>query len=77
MNGDVLNDAIFNRNAKVEEAFHLNFKITTADIYDLNGMVQSAVAANEDIYDAVYIKPDQATSLITENMLVNLPLLAR
>lgn len=72
INGDVLNDAVFNRNAKVAKQFNLNFKITKGDIYKLNEMVQTAVASGEQIYDIVYVKPDAASKLLTENTLINL-----
>ena len=49
-NGEVLNDAIFNRNAKIEELFN----ITITSEYDDNphNLVKKAVSAGDSAYDA-------------------------
>ena len=49
-NGEVLNDAIFNRNAKIEELFN----ITITSEYDDNphNLIKKAVSAGDSAYDA-------------------------
>ena len=72
INGEVLNDAIYNRNAQIEAAFNLNITVSNEDVYELNTVVQTAVASGEDVYDVVYIKPDESAGILSENMLINL-----
>ena len=51
-NGEILNDAIYTRNIKIEDRFNINLtQITTTD--DINNEVKQVVMAGDDAYDLV------------------------
>ncbi|MGN1127614.1 MAG: hypothetical protein ACI4T6_01515, partial [Candidatus Flemingiibacterium sp.] len=56
LNGETINDAIYNRNEKVKQK--LNCEITEVNAADYNTMatdLQTLVVAGDDVYDAVYM----------------------
>lgn len=69
INGEPLNDAVYNRNLAVQE----KYGVTVVDIHgnynDLAGDARKTIAAGEDAYDMLCF---QAASLITDGYLVNL-----
>ena len=52
-NGEMLNDAIFNRNAKIQERFHIVIETTTGGRKDIEKQVNASVAAGDDTYELV------------------------
>ncbi len=52
-NGDTLNDAIFNRNRAVEEAY--NAEISLISLPDTNGTVRKNIQAADDFADIVFV----------------------
>ena len=71
MNGDFLNDAVYERNRNVEEL--LNIKITSQleDLGSIGGKVQKAVSAGDDSWDAVYIRLYEAPSYLSGGIFMN------
>ena len=51
VNGDIINDAVYNRNKKIEEKY--NITITEVGVDDFSGTVRKTVNAGDDIYDVV------------------------
>ncbi|MCL2813717.1 MAG: hypothetical protein FWD23_03870 [Oscillospiraceae bacterium] len=51
LNGDIINDAVFNRNKKIEEKY--NVSITESVVTDFPGTIRKTVRAGDDLYDVV------------------------
>jgi len=51
VNGDIINDAVFNRNKKIEEKY--NIEISEVGVNDCVGTARKTVKAGDDIYDVV------------------------
>jgi len=49
VNGDIINDAVYNRNTKIEEKY--NITITEVGVNDFAGNIRKTVNAGDDIYD--------------------------
>ncbi len=74
-NGEVLNDAVYNRNRKAESA--LNFKLEEIisieeDITIHNQQIQDAVLSGEDLYDVVYASIKYSPAMLTDGYFLNL-----
>ena len=69
-NGDIINDATWERNATIEDKF--NVKIVERRESDVATAVKTAVAAGDDICDAAYILTYNMGALITEGVLQDL-----
>lgn len=66
--GDVLDDAVYERNQRVMEKFNVNFKweIGTNEYSDLG---KTAILAGEDIYDAIMIHSRMAFNFMQQELL--------
>lgn len=51
LNGDIINDAVFNRNKKIEEKY--NVAILESVVTDFPGTIRKTVRAGDDLYDVV------------------------
>ncbi|MCL1793040.1 MAG: extracellular solute-binding protein [Oscillospiraceae bacterium] len=51
VNGDVINDAVYNRNSKIEEKYNITIKEISVDNPQVETKVTQAVKAGDDIYD--------------------------
>ena len=74
-NGEILNDAIYNRNKFIEEKFNINFKEITADIGAIESRTRTTVQAGDDAYDVIYCPRSNNApigSLITQGLFYNL-----
>lgn len=72
MTGEVIDDAVFNRNRFLEEKYNFKMNVIEYPIGDLAGMVTAAVAAQEDIYDVTYVRGNQLNALISDGAVMNL-----
>lgn len=78
LNGEALNDAVYNRNRTVEDK--LNCKIVEKclendagnTITRITDLAQQSIMANENEYDVMYLPINQNTSLITQGYLLDL-----
>ena len=52
-NGDVINDAVFQRNTKIEEKYNITFKEIVVENPQLTSLTQKSVKAGDDTYDVV------------------------
>jgi len=69
-NGDILNDAVYDRNLMVEDK--LNVKITKVDSKDVKGDLNNAVMAGDDAFDAVVGIISQYSASLTSGQLLEL-----
>jgi len=68
--GDIMNDAIFERNSKVSEKF--NLKITKIDAPDVGGSgANTAILAGEDAYDIIVAHARTAFNYANEKLVID------
>ena len=72
MTGEILDDAIFERNRFLEEKFNFQLKLNIVDIGAIYNTVRTVLTAGEDVYDAIFITGHEVYNLVLENMLYNL-----
>ena len=75
ISGEVLDDAIYNRNRFIEAKFNIEFKAVERDIGAITADLRKIIKAGEDIYNAAYVPAfygGTVGALITENMLYNM-----
>lgn len=70
--GETLDDAVWMRNSKVEEAFNLTITGTDFDIGEAAGELRKTVNAGEDVYRAALISLGSIAPLMQEQMLMDL-----
>ncbi len=51
--GEVLNDAVFDRNMKIQERFNIVIEATPMDYSDISSVIRKAVSAGDDAYELV------------------------
>ena len=73
MNGEVLNDAVFERNRAVEERLNINFVFTEKDsMYSSHNNVKKVIMAGDDAYDVTYLSTCMAAPISVDNLFVDL-----
>ncbi len=76
LNGDALNDAMYNRQLTVEEGLNVRVEelVTPADNYfsELLTTVQNTVSAGDSTYDMAYIPPSMGASVLTGGYMANI-----
>ena len=70
--GDTLDDAVFNRNRKVEEMFNVKLLGVDEDIGTAANELRKTVNAGEDVYQTALISLGSISSLVQEQMLLDL-----
>ncbi|MCL2813385.1 MAG: hypothetical protein FWD23_02165 [Oscillospiraceae bacterium] len=71
-NGDVVNDAVYDRNRKIEEKYNITIKEISIVHPDLPAKVNQANKAGDDIYDAVLTGLIESTSMAQSGSFVDL-----
>ncbi|MCL2099333.1 MAG: hypothetical protein FWH24_02715 [Oscillospiraceae bacterium] len=70
MNGEPINDAVYQRNMTVKEKYNIDIRMLT-DPDDV-GVLRRAVGAGDNIYDAAVIFNNLVPGVVTNNLLVNI-----
>lgn len=73
-NGEVLNDAIYERNNFIQEKFNINMVESTAHIDNMQSRTRTSIMAGEDAYDIIYCPRFNGApigSLITQGLFYN------
>lgn len=70
--GEAINDAVYNRNSRVESAYKVKIAIERVPDNTIVNTITTAVTAGETTYDVVYPRLAEAASLFTKNQLHNL-----
>ncbi len=68
-NGDILNDAIYNRNQKIIERFGITFSEDAQMWSDARDSARKVITAGEDAYDLISLIDREALTFASENML--------
>jgi len=75
ISGEVLDDAIYNRNRFIEDKFNINLKEVNRDIAAISGDLKKLISAGDNSYDAAFCPAFYGVtvgSMITSNMFCNL-----
>lgn len=67
LNGETLNDVIYNRTQTVNDRLGVNIKIVLETVGNVNNMIKECVVAADELYDVVW----QHSSNMISNMLAN------
>ena len=67
-NGEPINDAVYERNMKVEETYNVKIRLQREDIGTMNNTIKNNIAAGDDVYDIVYQRLVESASLMTEGL---------
>ncbi|MBP3918606.1 MAG: hypothetical protein J6I50_05485 [Clostridia bacterium] len=70
--GEILDDAVFERNRKIEEKFNLTLKVVEEDIDKNYDKYRASILAQDDVYDVAYIRCDRLAPFMAEGYLYNL-----
>ncbi|MBQ7982286.1 MAG: extracellular solute-binding protein [Clostridia bacterium] len=74
--GEVLNDAVYNRNRRVEDKLNCTFDETNLEVSDdpgnLNKKLQESIMAGEDLYDVAYAAIYNTPAMVTDGYFRNL-----
>jgi len=70
MNGETLNDAIFDRNAAFMQQYDVDFKVIEDD--SITSLVRAAVTAGDPVYDFAMPRLDSGITLVNEDLIINL-----
>ncbi len=72
LTGEVLDDAVYNRNLKLENDLNIVISVPTKDLYDLNAEILRVVRAGDNVYDIAYLKADASADILAEKAVYNL-----
>lgn len=72
LNGDVFNDAVFNRNKAIEEKYNIKIALTRMDINEITNSIRKMVSAGDDNYDLVYQRQHEVMAMVMNGMFYNL-----
>ncbi|MCL2518109.1 MAG: hypothetical protein FWF15_06045 [Oscillospiraceae bacterium] len=71
--GDLINDAVYERNIFLEEKYNFKINVTTIAVPDYPGnVIRRSVMSSEDLYDVAYDGFNWTLSMVQENMLTDL-----
>ncbi|MFA6948685.1 MAG: hypothetical protein WCQ72_06870 [Eubacteriales bacterium] len=71
-NGELINDALYNRNVRIEEKFNVKIKEQRVPYDDIKKITKNVVTAGDDTYDMIPFPLNEMGALITENYFVDL-----
>ncbi len=74
--GESLDDAVYERNSKLEEKFNFEFEIIEDDITKTIDKMKTAVRSGDDVYKAGFLRGEYLSPLISEGMFIDLNSLA-
>lgn len=72
IDGETLNDTIYERNRVIEDEFNLKLDIIYEDLYVTDQKIRQAVMAQEDIYKAAFVRGTTLAGLVGEEYLYDL-----
>ena len=72
LNGDVFNDAVFNRNKAIEEKYNIKITLARSDINEITNSVRKMIGAGDDNYDLIYQRQHEVMAMIMGGMFFNL-----
>ena len=70
--GDLINDAMFERNSRIAERFNITITEHNVTKDEISSLVRNTVMAGDDSYDCALCPIDNLSSLMTDGILVDL-----
>ena len=70
--GEPINDAVYERNMKIEEKYNAKIKLQREDTGTMSATVRNSIAAGDAVYDAVYPRLVEGASLMSEGLFFDL-----
>ena len=70
--GEGINDAVYNRNLKIESAYKVKIALEKMNLGEIPGAVRKNITAGDGLYDVVVPRIAEIPGMITNNMLLNL-----
>ncbi|MBE6612965.1 MAG: extracellular solute-binding protein [Ruminococcaceae bacterium] len=70
--GDILDDAVYNRNRRMEERFNFVMEVTDKDVNSAESTARSTIMAGDDVYEFVYLQATRCPNLMKSDALVDL-----
>ena len=70
--GEIIDDAVYERNRNLEEKFKFRLNVVEYPIDDLVKQVQTTVSAGDDTYDAAYVRGNKIASVVSNGLTKNL-----
>lgn len=71
-NGELINDALYNRNARIEERYNVKIKEQRVLYDDIKKITTNVITAGDDTYDMIPFPLNELGALMTENYFVDL-----
>ena len=71
-NGELINDAMYERNARVGDRFNVTFSEICGTKEELSKLIRTAVTAGDDVYDAAFCPVDNISALMSDGILTDL-----
>ena len=71
-NGEIINDAVYTRNKKIEEKYNIAIKEAEVPLLELPSLVSKTVGANDDSYDAILPVLNQLANIAQRGEIINL-----
>ncbi len=71
-NGDLVNDAMFERNARVGERYNITIKEDKREMADIANVLKQTVTAGDDVYDVCMLPLHSAGGILADNYVVDL-----
>ena len=72
MTGEIIDDAVYNRNRMLEDKFNFKLEVIEYPIDDCYKQVQTTVTAGDDIYDAAYVRGAFIGATVSGGLALNL-----
>lgn len=72
LNGEILNDAVYNRNKTVEEALNISIKVQHKTAGELNDAINKSIASGSNDVDAAFVRLYNFGGYITSSYLLDL-----
>lgn len=72
MTGEIIDDAVYNRNRMLEDKFNFKLEVIEYPIDDCYKQVQTTVTAGDDIYDAAYVRGAYIGATVSGGLALNL-----
>ena len=70
--GEIIDDAVYDRNRALEERFNFKLNVVEYPIDDLIKQVQTTVSAGDDTYNAAYVRGNRIASAVSGGLCKNL-----
>ena len=67
-----INDAMYERNARVGDRFNVTFSEICGTKEELSKLIRTAVTAGDDVYDAAFCPVDNISALMSDGILTDL-----